>query len=94
VVLYDETGELTELPAGWPLQPRYAVLKGGLAAWQSEVATPATARDASLAERQRVAEQNQVAAYFSGASVAAPAAAAPPPAAAGGGAKKKKAGGC
>ena len=95
VVVYDAAGKLPALPAGWPVQPRYAVLDGGIAAWRSEVLTPATPRDPSLAERQRVAEQNQVAAYFSGATVAAPAAAAPPPAAAGGGgAKKKKAGGC
>jgi uncharacterized membrane protein YedE/YeeE/rhodanese-related sulfurtransferase len=95
VVVYDEDGKLTALPPSWPAQPRYAVLSGGLAAWRTDVLTPAVPRDASLAERQRVAEQNQVAAYFSGAAVAASPSAAPPPAAAGGGgAKKKKAGGC
>jgi hypothetical protein len=94
VVLYDSDGKLATLPAGWPVGPRYAVLAGGLAAWREQVLAPAAPRDASLAERERVAEQNQLAAYFSGATVAAPSASAPPPAAAGGGAKKKKAGGC
>ncbi|NJD09417.1 MAG: hypothetical protein FIB01_02875 [Gemmatimonadetes bacterium] len=95
VVVYDADGKLGALPAGWPLQPRYAVLAGGLAAWRAEVLTPAVARDATSAERALVAEQNQLAAFFSGATVAAPAAAAPPPAAGGGGGgKKKEAGGC
>jgi uncharacterized membrane protein YedE/YeeE len=95
IVMVDEHGTRTTVPANWPADRRYAVLVGGYAGWQADVLTPATPADASLEEQQRVARQNQLAAFFSGAAVQASSVSAPPPVMpAGGGAKKKRAGGC
>lgn len=94
VVIVTDAGAFERVPAAWPRELHYARLEGGFAAWQAEVLAPATAADASLAERERVERHNQVAAFFSGARAAPTAAPPPPPAAGGGGAKKKKAGGC
>lgn len=95
VVYIDATGAMDTVPAGWPAGRAYAVLAGGYAAWEREVLTPATPADGSLAERERVARQHQLAAYFSGAAVEASSVGAPPPVmSGGGGAKKKRKGGC
>ena len=95
VVVYDETGTLTEGPADWPKSLKYHFLEGGLSGWQADVLAPADLWGNSLAERERVQRQNQISAFFSGAAVQNSSMAAPPPAmpAAGGG-KKPKAGGC
>jgi len=95
IVYVDATGAITDVPAGWPRGRSYEVLKGGYAAWEAEVLTPAVAADASLTERERVARQHQLAAFFSGAAVqSAPAAAPPPVMPAAGGTRKKRVGGC
>ncbi len=94
VVVYDAVGTLRMVPASWPRDVTYRYMSGGYEGWQQEVLTAAQPTSSDLAMQQHVREQNQVAAYFSGATVQAAAVAAPPPAAGGGGAKKKKAGGC
>jgi hypothetical protein len=95
IVYVDATSAMTDVPAGWPRDHSYEVLQGGYAAWEAEVLTPAVAADASLTERQRVARQHQLAAFFSGAAVQASPVSAPPPAMpAAGGARKKRVGGC
>jgi len=95
IVLVDEAGTRTAVPASWPADRAYEVLAGGYAAWQSEVLTPATPANGSEQELERVARQNQLAAFFSGAAVQPSSVSAPPPVMpAGGGAKKKRAGGC
>lgn len=95
VVMYDAEGTLRELPGYWPPGLEYRYLTGGHAGWQRDVLTPAVATTASLDERERVQRQNQIAAFFSGATAKASTAAPPPRGAAPGGAKKKKpAGGC
>jgi rhodanese-related sulfurtransferase len=94
VVVVDEEGNAA-IPVAWPPDRVYEVLAGGYAAWQRDVLTPAEPRDASVAERERVARQHQLAAFFSGAAVQSSSVAAPPPVMpSGGGAKKKRAGGC
>lgn len=94
VLLIGTAGLKPGVPAGWPSGRDYLWLSGGTEAWQARVLTPAMAGGTALEERERVARQNQIAAYFSGAEVAVSAAAPPPPpAGGGGGAKKKKAGG-
>jgi len=95
VVVFDERGDRHTGAGDWPRTLNYRYLRGGLAAWKADVLAPAAPESVDLAARARAARQNQVAAYFSGAGVAAPA----PPAAAGGaggggGGGKKKAGGC
>jgi hypothetical protein len=94
VAVYDDTGSLSVVPAGWPAGFEYRHLRGGLAAWSSEVlAGPeATATDAE--SRAALERRRQIAAYFSGAGVSAPAAPPPPVAPAAGGGGKKRAGGC
>jgi hypothetical protein len=95
VVYLDAAGAMAVIPAGWPHDRTYERLAGGYAAWETEVLTPASPADASLAERQRVARQHQLAAFFSGASVQWSTVSAPPPAVpAAGGDKKKRKGGC
>ncbi|HEX6559598.1 MAG TPA: YeeE/YedE thiosulfate transporter family protein [Longimicrobiales bacterium] len=94
VVVYDATGTLRTVPASWPRELDYHYLAGGFDGWQKQVLTPASAAGSQTNVLEQVREQNQVAAYFSGATVQAGPVAAPPPAAGGGGAKKKKAGGC
>ena len=95
IVIYDELGIWTEVPGTWPRNVEYRYVRGGYAAWDSEVRTAAEPAGSTLAERERIERQNQISAYFTGAAVQAPTAAAPPPVMPmGGGAKKKKAGGC
>jgi len=95
VVVYDEAGALNHVPQSWPHGLDYHFLRGGFAAWESEVLTPMPMEGYGL-QRRLVQRQNQIAAYFSGAAVQASVVAAPPPPLpAGGPAKKKpKAGGC
>jgi hypothetical protein len=94
VVLYGAGQETHYASAGWPVRLTYAWVDGGFERWTADVLTPAAPASASLEDRERVARQNQIAAWFTGA-VQAPSAAAPPPAMpAGGGAAKKKSGGC
>jgi hypothetical protein len=95
VVIYDESGSVTEASADWPRRLEYRFLEGGLAGWTDEVITPAELWGNSLAERERVQRQNQISAFFSGAAVQSSGMAAPPPMMpAGGAGKKPKAGGC
>ena len=95
VVTFDEDGGLTEGPAEWPRGMEYRFLAGGWGGWTDDVLTPASVWGNSLAERERVQRQNQIAAFFSGAAVQSSSVAAPPPMMpAGGGGKKPKAGGC
>jgi uncharacterized membrane protein YedE/YeeE len=83
VVVYDAAGQLRSVPGTWPRELDYRFISGGYQGWEQQVLTPTG--DAA---------QNQIAAYFSGATVQSAPVAAPPPTAGGGGAKKKKAGGC
>lgn len=95
VVVYDEQGAMTHAPKAWPSGLGYHYLRGGFAAWASEVLTPVEMEGYDLEHRAFVQRQSQIAAYFSGAAVEASVAAAPPPPMPTGGAKKKKkAGGC
>ena len=94
VVVYDETGAITEAPSTWPRTLEYRFVEGGLSGWKLEVLTPVEASGATLAEREWVVRQNQISAFFSGAAVQATSVAAPPPAMSAGPAPKKKAGGC
>jgi rhodanese-related sulfurtransferase len=95
IVYLDATGAVADVPAGWPGDRGYEMVAGGYAAWETEVLTSATPADASLAERERVARQNQLAVFFSGAAVQSSSASSPPPVVpAAGGAKKKRKGGC
>ena len=95
VVVFDETGSVTEAPGFWPVGLEYSYLEGGLAGWEAEVLTPVTASTYDLAERARVERQNQISAYFTGAAVQTSSVSAPAPVVPAGGAKKKKkAGGC
>ncbi len=95
VIAYDETGKLTKAPSGWPKRLEYHFLERGLAGWQNDVLNPADLWGNTMAERERVLRQNQIAAFFSGAAVQNSSLAAPPPAMpAGGAGKKPKAGGC
>lgn len=94
VVVYDESGSLTQAPATWPRALDYRFLDGGLTGWKSEVLTAAEAKGATIEEREKVLKQNQISAFFSGAAVQASSVAAPPPAMSSGAPPKKKAGGC
>jgi len=95
VVTYDESGEFKEALAEWPKTMDYRFIEGGLEGWKAEVLEPAALWGSSLAERERVQRQNQIAAFFSGAAVQSSSLAAPPPAMPTGGAgKKPKSGGC
>jgi len=95
VVIFDESGTITDAPSGWPGSLEYRFLEGGLVGWQEEVLTPLELWGSSLAERERVQRQNQISAFFSGAAVQSSSVSAPPPMMpAGGGGKKPKAGGC
>ena len=94
VVVYDESGSVTEAPPTWPRTLEYRFLAGGLSGWKEQVLTPAEPAGSTLAERERVLKQNQISAFFSGAAVQSSSVAAPPPAMSTGAAPKKKAGGC
>jgi len=95
VVVYDESGSLTEVPRGWPGTLDYRFLEGGWEGWRREVLTPAALWGNTLEERDWVRKQNQIAAFFSGAAVhAAPVAAPPPAMSSGGTAPQRRAGGC
>jgi len=94
VVIYDESGSVTQAPASWPRALDYRFLDGGLIGWNSDVITAAEAKGGTLEERAKVLKQNQISAFFSGAAVQASSVAAPPPAMSSGAAPKKKAGGC
>lgn len=94
VVIYDADGSRRSVPGDWPRELEYRHIDGGHAGWQRDVLTPAVAASTSLDERDRVQYQNQLAAFFSGATVKPSTSAPPPPAAGGGAKKKKKAGGC
>jgi len=94
VVVYDESGRITQAPASWPRGMEYSFLDGGLSGWKSQVLTPWEAVGSSLEEREMVARQNQISSFFSGAAVQTTSVAAPPPAMAAGGAPPKKKGGC
>lgn len=94
VVVYDETGTLSEAPASWPGTLQYRFLEGGFKGWQDQVLTPAEATTPFLKDREWILMQNQISAFFSGAAVQSAPVAAPPPAMGAGAAPKKKAGGC
>ena len=95
IVIYDDVGIWNEIPGTWPETIEYRYLRGGYAAWASDVRTAAQPTGHTLAERERIERQNQISAYFTGAAVQTSTATAPPPVMPmGGGAKKKKAGGC
>ncbi len=95
VVLVTEDGALDAVPASWPARPRYRMLRGGWAAWDSDVLTPAQPNGTGAEEMDRVREQNGISAFFSGAGTLAPQLAAPPPVLPqGGSAAKPKRGGC
>jgi uncharacterized membrane protein YedE/YeeE/rhodanese-related sulfurtransferase len=96
VVIYDSTGELSAVPAGWPAGPHYMTLTGGFDAWESEVLTPAQPGDATLAAREAAAAQNQISGFFTGAAAAPVTGITPLPMMVpnSGARKKKAAGGC
>ena len=95
IVIYDDVGIWNEIPGTWPETVEYRYLRGGYAAWASDVRTAAQPTGHTLAERERIERQNQISAYFTGAAVQTSTTSAPPPVMPmGGGAKKKKAGGC
>lgn len=95
IVIYDDVGIWSELPGTWPETAEYRFVRGGYAAWVSDVRTAAEPTGHTLAERERIERQNQISAYFTGAAVQTTSTSAPPPVMPmGGGAKKKKAGGC
>ncbi|MEK6254593.1 MAG: hypothetical protein N2B05_07865, partial [Gemmatimonadales bacterium] len=95
IVIYDDVGIWNEVPGTWPETVEYRYLRGGYAAWASDVRTAAQPTGHTLAERERIERQNQISAYFTGAAVQTTSTTAPPPVMPmGGGAKKKKAGGC
>lgn len=93
VVVYDESGALREVPRGWPRDLKYEYITDGFRGWQQAVLAPASPTSSDAATLEQVREQNQIAAYFSGAAAPAAPVAAPAPSA-GGAVKKKKAGGC
>jgi uncharacterized membrane protein YedE/YeeE/rhodanese-related sulfurtransferase len=94
VVVYDESGEMTEAPTSWPRTLEYQFLAGGLSGWKLEVLTPVEPSGTTLLEREQALRQNQISAFFSGAAVQSTSVAAPPPAMSAGAPPKKKAGGC
>jgi uncharacterized membrane protein YedE/YeeE len=95
IVIYDDVGIWSEVPGAWPETVEYRYLRGGYAAWETDVRTAAEPTGHTLAERERIERQNQISAYFTGAAVQTTSTSAPPPVMPmGGGAKKKKAGGC
>ena len=95
IVIYDDVGIWNEIPGTWPASVEYRYLRGGYAAWETDVRTAAEPTGHTLAERERIERQNQISAYFTGAAVQTTSTSAPPPVMPmGGGAKKKKAGGC
>ena len=60
------------------LKTRLPNVAGGVEGWRAEVLTPVQATSSALAERELVARQNQIAAFFSGAAVRPSAVSAPP----------------
>jgi len=95
VVVFDDDGLLTSVPAAWPRTPHYLFLRGGFDAWREEALTPLEAMGVSLEERNFCARQNQIAAFLSGAAVKPSSITAPPALPSGGPKKpKKKGSGC
>ncbi len=96
IVIYDEFGIWNEVPGSWPESVEYRYVRGGYAAWETDVRTAAKTTGHTLAERERIERQNQISAFFTGAAaMQSSSVAVPPPAMPmGGGAKKRKAGGC
>jgi rhodanese-related sulfurtransferase len=94
VVVYDRDGTISIVPATWPRNLEYMVVRGGFEGWSGEVLTPAEASGYGSAEREFILRQNQIAGFFSGAAVQSSVAAPPPAMSAGGGKKKKKSMGC
>jgi len=94
VVVCDEEGAFAAVPESWPRGLTYRPLRGGAAGWLHDVLTPAPPGGFSLADRDRALRQNQIAAYFSGATVKAQPAAPPPVMSTGGAAKRRKGSGC
>ena len=96
IVVFDEDGAMTSAPVTWPHRSGYHYLRGGFAAWETEVMSPLGMEGYDSDHRHFVQRQNQIAAYFSGAAVESSVAAAPPPPMPTGNASKKKmkAGGC
>ena len=94
VVVYDGAGSLRLTLQGWPRELDYRHLAGGLEGWKTEVVTPAEPTGYGTEEREFIAWQNQIAAFFSGAAVRPSAVAAPPVIAGGPKKKKKKSMGC
>ena len=94
VVVYDEVGIRPQIPQEWPRTLRYYFLTGGYEGWRTGVLTPIEPESYDLEHRERVARQNQIAAFFSGAAVQSSGVSAPPPVISSGGAKKKKNRGC
>ncbi len=94
VVVYDESGSVRTAPGNWPRSYQYWFLSGGLTAWRAEVLTPAEPTGYDNEEREFVARQNQIAAFFSGNAVRSTSVAAPPMVAGGAKEEKKKSMGC
>jgi len=95
VVVFDDSGALSEAPGEWPRNLEYRVLMGGMGGWINDVLTPWEVPTGSLDARTRAVRQNQIAAFFSGAAVQSSSMGAPPPMMpAGGAGKKPKSGGC
>lgn len=93
VVVYGAEGTIQVVPDSWPRRLAYSALKGGLEAWQSEVLEPVDVDGFALDDIDAANRHNQIAAYFSGATVQTTVA-APPPAMSGGAPPPKKKGGC
>jgi rhodanese-related sulfurtransferase/uncharacterized membrane protein YedE/YeeE len=94
VLLVDASGMAPELDMSWRGDLVYRYLRGGFAAWQSEVLEPREMNGGSMTEREAARRQNQIAAYFSGTEAKVQSSAPPPPAPTGGPKKKKADGGC
>ncbi|UCG86686.1 MAG: YeeE/YedE family protein [Gemmatimonadota bacterium] len=94
VVVYDEFGDARTALGTWPQHFEYRFLSGGLRAWRAEVMTPAEPAGHGSAEREFIARQNQIAAFFSGTAARPTPVAAPPVVAGGTQTKKKKSMGC
>jgi len=94
VVVYDRNGSVRNAPGNWPQDFEYRFLLGGLTAWRAEVLTPAETAGHGSQEREFIARQNQIAAFFSGTAVRSSQVTAPPIVAGGAKEKKKKSMGC
>ena len=94
VVVYDDDGARHEAPATWPTTLTYRYVRGGHAAWTAEVTVPMEPTGYTIAERERLLRQHEIAAYFSGTAVTTTTAAPPPAMTSGAGGGKKRKGGC